>query len=625
MKKIFTIATFIIISINFAFAVPARPGVMTIVQKNGTEISIKLNGDENFHFQTTEDGILITENSDGIFEYAKMSKDGAISATGVLAKNKNARSQAETSFIQTLNNEKVSEIATNIRAERAEQNALFMKSAAPAATNAIGERGIVILVNFSDKAFVTPDPNYSFCNLLNQTGYSQNHAIGSARDYFTECSNGAFQPNFDVYGPYTLPQTLNYYGQNDANGNDLHAVQMIIDACTAAYNAGVDFSRYDTDGDGYVDNVFVFYAGYGEASGAPANTIWPHRFVVSSKPKFGTVKIYDYACSSELKGKTGSTMDGIGTFCHEFSHVLGLPDLYNTDNSSAVNLEQWDIMDAGCYNGPGNGGDIPAMYSSYERFYVGWLVPQIINACSDYSLPPLENANPQAYLISKTATHNLNGKNPNPTEFYMLENRQKTSYDSYLPGSGLLVTRITYYSPNWNSNTVNNTTPKGVEIIKAGSTQASWAFPSGSTNSFSAQSSTGTEWGKYVTLIQKSGQNMTFHFEQTNCPSSIPPPPQNKSVLRSRENSEAITCLPTAVTEPNDNPLTVINYPLNWYISMDYGKYSAEIYTINGMLLKTFYFESEASISKNDIPDGIYLLKIKDLDNNKTYFSKVIK
>ena len=635
MKKTLSLIAFIIFSANLAFAVPAKPVVINVLQKNGTEISIRLHGDEHFSFKTTEDGILITENADGIFEYAKMNENGLISATGTLAKNKTLRSNKENSFINTLNNN-VSEISMKIRKERAEQK----KSNAPASTVAVGEKGIVILVNFSDKAFVTPNANTAFCNLLNQQGYSANNAVGSARDYFIACSDSIFQPTFDVYGPYTLPKTLNYYGENNSWDDDKNAEEMIISACSLAYNAGVDFSQYDTDGDGYVDNVFVFYAGYSEASGAPANTIWPHRSTVVynkySAPKFGDVRVYDYACSSELKNTSGSEMDGIGTFCHEFSHVLGLPDLYNTSNNIwDTNLEQWDIMDAGCYNGPDNNGDgysdgdVPAMYSAYEMFYVGWLVPEILTMCGDYSLEPLHSSQKKAYLVTQNDNHNFNGKSPNPTVFYMVENRQKISYDAYLPGSGLLITRINYIQSRWNSNSVNNSSPKGVEIMKAGSTMSSWAFPFSSTNNFTFKSTNNTSWDKSVSSIQKSGQTITFDFQQTICPTSPISQPNNAeirdSILKNKENTETIDCASSNIKEVKDNEFEVINSPLNWSVSMNYGDYLMEIYAINGILLKTFNFTDEINIAKNNFPNGVYLLKIRDLKDNKIYFSKAIK
>ena len=123
--------------------------------------------------------------------------------------------------------------------------------------------------------------------------------------------------------------------------------------------------------------------------------------------------LYDYACSSELKGNSGSNMCGIGTFCHEFSHVLGLPDLYDTEYSGHNTLGSWDIMDYGGYS---NNGRTPPSFSSYERFYLGWLTPTILNSAANITIDELQSSN-QAYLVSSTGTHNLDGASPNPNSF----------------------------------------------------------------------------------------------------------------------------------------------------------------------------------------------------------------
>jgi len=102
-------------------------------------------------------------------------------------------------------------------------------------------------VNFTDNTFITPTPQTAFSNLLNQDSYNTNGGTGSARDYFKVCTYGKFSPDFDIYGPYTLPQSRGFYGKNDTNGNDTNPVQMIVDACTVANNNGVDFTPYDTD------------------------------------------------------------------------------------------------------------------------------------------------------------------------------------------------------------------------------------------------------------------------------------------------------------------------------------------------------------------------------------------
>ena len=331
-------------------------------------------------------------------------------------------------------------------------------------------RGLVILVGFANKAFT--ETNANFTNLLNQQGYSYNGATGSAKDHYRDCSYGEFDPVFDVYGPYTLDRNMGYYGSNGYSGSDQHPDQMVVDAVAKLCAAEGDtiLKRYDCDNDGYVDNVFVYYAGYAESSGAPDSTIWPHRYwvmqgYVSGKRTYAGKTIYDYACSSEYDGTSGAKRTGIGAFTHEFSHVLGLPDLYDTEYSyTHYTPGEWDIMDAGCYN---NNENTPPAYSSEARFYVGWLTPTVLNQAGTYTLECLSDT-AQAYLISATGSHNLKGDNPNPKNYYLFENRQQRGWDAYLPGHGMLVWKIQYSSSKWEGNTVNNSKNSlGCNIVSA--------------------------------------------------------------------------------------------------------------------------------------------------------------
>ena len=325
-------------------------------------------------------------------------------------------------------------------------------------------RGLVILVNFSDVQYVTPNANDAFTRMLNESGYSENYGTGSARDYFIASSDSVFMPQFDVYGPYTLSHEMAYYGGNSSQ-HDQRPAEMVEEGCRLAEDDGVDFALYDTDNDGYVDNVFVYYAGYNEAEGGPATSIWPHRSRIIYSGVFGGKWLSDYACTSELTGNRGSTMCGIGTFCHEFSHVLGLPDMYNTENSSVYTVGGWDIMSSGNYN---NHGHTPPTYTAFERFMLGWLKPEQLVTPSDYVLTPLETGN-SAYLIAKES-HSLNPQNLYPAEFWMVENRQRVGWDSpegALPGVGLLITHITHSASAWRNNTYNNRKPLGFDVCEA--------------------------------------------------------------------------------------------------------------------------------------------------------------
>ena len=173
-----------------------------------------------------------------------------------------------------------------------------------------------------------------------------------------------------------------YYGENNSNGDDKRAATMVAEACRLA-DKDVDFARYDWDGDNEVDQVYVIYAGYSEASGAPPSTVWPHEWDLESATSIrdgdgafeldGTV-INTYACSNELQGTRGSRISGIGTACHEFSHCLGLPDMYDT-TGKAFGMDCWDLLDYGCYN---NDEYTPAPFTSYERMFCGWLEPSVL-------------------------------------------------------------------------------------------------------------------------------------------------------------------------------------------------------------------------------------------------------
>ena len=543
-KRILLIGFIVILSQLISqpvIAVKAYPFPVTATQPDGTSVTILLHGDEFHHFKTSVDGYLLKQNTKGFLTYATINTAGEIIESDYIAKDAPKRTATENQFLKTVNQAAIIQKTQSASLKSKSFNAPVIPQKVFPSTGS--PKSLVILVNFSDKSYVTGTPQTSFTNLLNQDSYSVNGGTGSARDYFMASTYGAFLPNFDVVGPVTLPQTLDYYGKNDANGNDTNPVQMIVDACTAANNAGLDFTQYDTDNDGIVDNVFVYYAGYNEAEGGPANTIWPHRwgiypqslFPSSSSNYSGTVasvtfdgkRVMDYACTSELRGSSGSNMCGIGTFCHEFGHVLGLPDLYDTSGTQSHTLDYWDIMDAGAYN---NTGRTPPTYSVYERFFLNYLIPEQKSSQANLTLNPIyqgktvpTNTTNQAFLLSAT-THNLIGNNPSPKEFFMLEYRQKTGWDTYLPAEGMCVWHIDYDQTAWDNNAPNNYTgstqtaashmrvylipPTGV-----GTTPPTTAFTSGS---FTPITWAGTDINRALSNITKTTGNITFNFMSPN-------------------------------------------------------------------------------------------------------------
>lgn len=455
-----------------ALGVPAYPYPVSIKQPDGTSLTVVLKGDEFHHYFTTEDGYLIAKDKNGVFNYARKGEHGRKITTRVKANNISTRLPQERNFIKTLERNpdfsKERLIARQKRAPAVKSSAgtfaRFPRTGSP--------RSLVILVNFSNLSFITPDPQVAFTNLLNEEGYSLNGATGSARDYFRDNSMGAFTPIFDVVGPYTLPKPYEFYGKNDLDGYDENPVQMIIDACKAAHDDGIDFSIYDTENDGLIDNVFVYYAGHNEAENYEENTIWPHRWEVmpginyngtEESITFDGKRIMDYACTSELRGKSGTEMAGIGTFTHEFGHVIGLVDMYPTDGAEHHTLSKWDIMDDGVYL---NEGRTPPSYNSFERFSLGYLKPIVLNEPLEVEeLIHLAESN-TAYLITNTSNFRLYPQNTN--EYFLLENRQQTGWDAFLPGHGLIAYRINYDATDWEYNSPNNEPDKmGVEIIPA--------------------------------------------------------------------------------------------------------------------------------------------------------------
>ncbi len=510
-KHLFLVALMLLMVWQASVAMPAYPFVQEILQSDGTTIRIIQKGDEFHHYVVTEDGVLVIRNVDGIYEYATLEQN-QIRSTGQKAYDISERSESDKLLLMTLNNDmRTLEPNVNmLKQQRAEQ------TNSPKKMKGV-MRSLVILVNFSNVSFTVNNPNAAFTAMLNEQGYSANGGRGSAKDYYIAASDSQFVPTFDVYGPYTLSDTRAYYGGNNYSGDDSNPQQMILDACHLA-SADVNFADYDYDNDGYVDNIFVYYAGHNEAEGGPNESVWPHRWVVPywEAPTYNGKRLYDYACTSELRGNSGTNMCGIGTFVHEFGHVLGLPDFYITDyGSSHKTLDEWSVMDYGGYL---NNGRTPCTYSAYERFYLDWLTPTILDVPTTELLEPLLDSN-EAFIITQSGTHNFDGANPNPTEFFILENRQKSGWDQYLPGHGLLITRVNYSASDWSNNTVNNNANRmGVDLMEANnnsnSSSARDPFP-GSSNitSYTPVLRSGTTLTTMpLSNINEVGRDITFDF-----------------------------------------------------------------------------------------------------------------
>ena len=513
------------LSLTPVLAVKAYPYPITVTQPDGTQLTIRLQGDEYHDYKTTEDGFILKANAKGFLTYATINELGETIESKLIAHNIDKRTAEEIEFLKTAPTNESPIVAQQSVRQRVKAQRLSTVSQRPFPK--VGNvKTLVILVSFADLNYITPTPQVAFNSMFNTVGYNANKGTGSVRDYFMASSYGKFTPNFDVVGPYVLPNNQTYYGADSLSKKDVHLEQMVIDACAKASANGIDFSQYDTDNDGYVDNVNIVYAGQSQAEGGDAaSTIWPVTSSLSNPNiSFNGKLISGYTCVSELKYGVGTTMTSVGVFCHEFGHVLGLPDYYNTFNSNYT-LDKWDIMDVGSYL---NLSCTPPTYSAYDRFYLGYFTPQEINSTSNVTLLPIyqgstipANTNNQAFLFSAT-THNLNGKSPNPKEFFMVEYRKKTGWDSYLPLDGMLIWHIDYDQTAWDMNSVNSyteplQTPSSHMRVYLQPSSGSITTPGTSFKSgnYTPLSWSGADINRAIAGITTTADSITFKFMPT--------------------------------------------------------------------------------------------------------------
>ena len=338
----------------------------------------------------------------------------------------------------------------------------------------IGEQHtLVVLVEFADVKFSTIDNAYDYYNrLLNEPGFThENGANGSAYDFYQLSSNGLFKPRFDVVGPVTISKEATYYGQDQGQEIDVNMGEFLVEACQQADDL-VDFTQYDTNNDGIVDNIYFFYAGYGEADSHHANVIWPQAGTLTEWGKELTLdgmKIVSYACSHEVSYQSGGIYPtGIGTFVHEFGHVLGLADHYDTSyQSGAQHPGQWDTMASGAYN---DNQHHPPLFSAFERAELGWLTYTEIE-------PTPQNLSAEI-LAEKNKAFRITVPNTNGQEYFVLENRQRTNeFEMTLPGTGLLVWHIDMDEDVWKENIVNcDGNHQYLDIVEADKLANSYTF-----------------------------------------------------------------------------------------------------------------------------------------------------
>ncbi len=474
-------------------AMPAYPRPVVCTLSDGTQITVRIVGDEFHHYVLSEDGYTLTGGADGDYYYAALASDGTLVPTAVKARPVSMLTRSEAAQIVSLQRG-LKPTAESPLLQRRKPAPVRLPSAAAvlgnlpeapgrisSATTVGNLRSLVILIETSDKSFVTPSPQQAFSNMLNERGYSRNGAIGSAWDYYNDNSNGRFDPDFVVVGPYKVSEKASYYA---GRGGADRVPELVVEACELADKDGVDFTQFADNG--VIRDIFIFYAGHNQAEGA-VNTIWPHRWSVDEyglydDVRFDGVQLLGYACSSELKGVQGSVMAGIGTFCHEFGHVLGWPDLYDTDyegsGGTADGLENYSLMDAGGYN---NNGVAPPALTMLERWMVGWAEPELLAEAGEYMLGPVWED--KAYMVP-TST---------PDDYFLIEARALGGFkwDDYIGDyygtvdgtKGVFVMHVDYtsqYRSAWiEENTLNvNPNHECAKIVRSVPGKASAYNPS---------------------------------------------------------------------------------------------------------------------------------------------------
>ena len=434
MKKILFTLSLVVVT-TAMMAVPAKRGLWkTLKLQDGTEVRAMLVGDE---FGACWRGV------DGK-NYVK-SGDSFVLVNTEMADQSNVRRA----------------MAMKRRANRLKANTTRRAAGNRSALEG-NKKGLIILVNFKDTKFQTSDADTKtlYDNIANVPGYTdENGFVGSVSDYFKDQSRGVFNLTFDIVGPVTVSKKASYYGENDEKTEqDKYPAEMVIEAVTLAKTQVTDWAQYDWNNDGEVDQVMVIYAGEGEATGGDETTIWPHEYSLEAGNYYGdgtgpvtvdnNLVVNTYAVANEGMVESGFWKDtfiymGIGTICHEFSHCLGLMDMYDTGYGGNFGMDAWSLMDQGSYN---NNGFTPANYTSFEKQQIGWITPkELTTATTVTAMQALTDAD-EFYRITNKGNEN---------EYYLLENRQQKGWDQYVPSSGLLVLHIDYDDEIWAWNLVN--------------------------------------------------------------------------------------------------------------------------------------------------------------------------
>ncbi|MCI1778675.1 MAG: M6 family metalloprotease domain-containing protein [Bacteroidales bacterium] len=455
MKHYFTTVVFIIslLSCISAFATRGIPGFVKLRQPDGSLVQARICGDEHLHYIKLKNGYLAAFGGDGYLYYANFDSGKLHITSSRISENPgNVEGSATSVPSAVLYNAESARRALNSFARNSFTGESLVKTVMYGASPEI--RSIVISVEFSDVKFTTADVEDKIYRYLNEKGYSDDGASGSLSDYLYDNFGGRCSFVFDVAPKVSLDHPEAYYEEASGDAGD-NTLALLKDACSAAVSEGVDFSNYDCNGDGFADNVEIIFAGYNSAEGGGSGTIWPQYCDISSKHiNFGGVYIAGYTCTSELSGNEGGNFASIGMICHEFSHALGLPDMYDTNyETGGESNGLWgslSVMDEGNFL---NGGRTPPYYTSIEREILGIYEEEILKADTSYFLPEISCAD-KIFRLPSTVNN----------EYFLLECRCATGWDSYIGGSGMVVYHVdkslNVYGgmtslSRWNYNNIN--------------------------------------------------------------------------------------------------------------------------------------------------------------------------
>ena len=449
------------------------PYPITVSQPDGTQLTIRINGDADFNWVSTLDNVVLKQVGNGYY-IANIDTNGMLSSSGTLAHDADKRSSAEQSLCKKQDVKTF--LTVNTRPERLTATRGFGgKSSTSFFPHTGSPRAIVLLVQFANRPFKV-QPRKAFNQYLNSMadkhqdfGNAEDRNTGSVKRYFSDMSGGKFKPQFDLYGPITMPKNVAYYGEGSSSMERYR--ELVSEACTMMDDS-LDFSKYDADKDGNVDLVYIIYAGYGESVSSIDSTLWPKAFVCGTDIKKDGKYVRLAGISNELNGrpdgnyksKSGLLINGVGLFCHEFSHCMGLPDFYPTvspqwttandkqdfDAYDNQGMEEWDVMDNGIYL---YNGYSPTAYTAWEREKMGWLTIETLTKEGKVELKSIDEGG-KAYRIK-------NDKNTSGNEYYIVENIQAKGWNKKLPASGMMVSHVEYVPRAFSvfhggDNSVNN-------------------------------------------------------------------------------------------------------------------------------------------------------------------------